>query len=1613
MTLINKHIRLDSEQEPLSDLEPLDLAHSRLPQWLLDARPEIIGLLGTAIAKSRACQAHVANKLAELKSVEQYCGPLLTAELQRHFGPFLDINRDYLAVVNVRMIPGNTLLATLRPHRERDEPITLLWAALQNFSADQALAGGFSPLSHIYRQGQPDRHSPVRPHQFADLCRRLDLGLKYQRYLQDFFGVTASGEANPSTDQLAVLTHLRLLKNLEMEVDAHIAVLKHEISDAFYAVLIALLRPNSENSVRLDDRPVYRSTLSILDTRIDGVVLFSTNTALGHPSNQQTFFNAVSQRLVAYIPNDPVAPLREYDSLAAFSSDLGRRLTDASYQAFFAGFISLDARMAFFQELNSRPDTLGLRMTALEMGAVQYLSSTQLQRKLADAQTLAVPTAVLDEREREEQWQRYKSVGLLLANLAAFVVPGVGELMLAVALGQLLKEVFEGVEDWARGDTDNALEHLLNVAKEVAMAAAMVAGGAVIKKGFSTLSSVSRSFFDGFEPIKSADNTPKLWNKNLLPYARQLPAESSMGADAQGFISVAGEQHVQVAGELYQVELDPLLKQWGMTHPQRENAFKPALRHNREGAWQFAHERPLEWRGSATLMGRLRGSAILDASTLEQVRALTDTDEDLLRQIHLDNLASPPLLKVSLKRFEIDHQISTFIEAMSGSGYNAAQLADLQLTVLSRLEGWPSDKALVLLDSDGQPLAQYAKTLRDSTSQINLTSPVLAQGKVLETVLKGLSVAQLRRLMGEGVSLSPLPVKALAQQLGTYALMSRVQLFEHLYERFNVSTVAEAKPIEAAFPGLPKPVAQTLAEAVNEVQRRQLRSAKVPLEVAEHARVYLRDGRLNRAFEGFYLESLSNPDTEQLMLHFLPRLPGWPAEAAVEIREDSVLGNVRHRLGTAGVAEPAVLIKTAQGYLRYSARTGIYHREPGPALALPQAVFQSLTEHQRHALGFPRLSDAPAFNEALAKIAVSARSESARMLGMQPIKPDFKPSPLMTEGKLGYPLCGLDSGAHSRRLQQRVKNLYPEFNDEQVDDYLDAMVDARVDPLSVLRERKQEGRILLRSLQAWIDNTASDVLAQDEFETCEDNRFFAARLIIHAWRKGTKYAPLIRHVGGLRLSLDGLRVGNLLRLPSEVDLSHIQELSLNGMGGRSSVGEFLTRFSGLESLEMDNNQMTYLPAQLKNMPKLTRLSMARNLVSFFPRNVEVLHRLTRLEVLNLTDNPLGRGLDLSNLEHLRRVYLRRTGIDQWPAGLITRPLLEVADLRENRIMDIPEQVYLGSASLTHNTSLSGNPLSAATRLRLARHVMHGGSGLGVSTEAMMNEATALEFWTTGITNHERTRRELLWSNLRADPASEDFFSILGRLSTTADSQIIRQDLTRRVWEMIEATNGSTTLRRNLLDVATAPRSCTDSVALSFSSLEIQMLLHKLGAKAEPQVAEMLDLARGLFRLDQLEKIATQTCAEHVLAGIVSDELEVHLAYRIGLAKALELPGQPTSMMFKKISEVTEEDLERAHTQVLLAEKTSALVDFVSTRDFWQDYLKRTRHEEYQALMEPYFLRLSELLRKSPDMNSERYMGEIKVIREKMDAAVDAWYREKTRVFLPVSESGLRGTRLNR
>lgn len=191
------------------------------------------------------------------------------------------------------------------------------------------------------------------------------------------------------------------------------------------------------------------------------------------------------------------------------------------------------------------------------------------------------------------------------------------------------------------------------------------------------------------------------------------------------------------------------------------------------------------------------------------------------------------------------------------------------------------------------------------------------------------------------------------------------------------------------------------------------------------------------------------------------------------------------------------------------------------------------------------------------------------------------------------------------------------------------------------------------------------------------------------------------------------------------------------------------------------------------------------------------------------------------------------------------------------------------------------------------------------------------------------------------------------------------DLQARVWQMLEAIRDSTDLRRELFDLAGAP-ACEDRAALSFSYLEIKLMIHNAKALTvgEQEAVALIRLAKGLFRLDEVERIALQdiqqrrdtinaredlTAAQKNRLIRQIEEVEVRLAYRVGLKSRLELPGQPKGGRFIQMAGVTAEMLNAAAAEILALDDSPKQLQSLVGRDFWIDYVKQKRASLFQAM----------------------------------------------------------------
>jgi len=161
------------------------------------------------------------------------------------------------------------------------------------------------------------------------------------------------------------------------------------------------------------------------------------------------------------------------------------------------------------------------------------------------------------------------------------------------------------------------------------------------------------------------------------------------------------------------------------------------------------------------------------------------------------------------------------------------------------------------------------------------------------------------------------------------------------------------------------------------------------------------------------------------------------------------------------------------------------------------------------------------------------------------------------------------------------------------------------------------------------------------------------------------------------------------------------------------------------------------------------------------------------------------------------------------------------------------------------------------------------------------------------------------------------------------------------------------------------------------------------------------LARRLFRLDRVEAFARQDFQARPQPGDAEavDEVEVSLAYRIGLAVRLDLIGQPRTMQFRAIAGVTRHDLERVYQAVQEAEASDELAVFISQRDFWLPVLRVQHAEAFEALEQQFDTRLQALDEGKEALGSAAYVQQANQIGKDRDAALEALALRLTREAL--------------
>ena len=1490
-----KHFNRNNVQALLHSQRAIHADRQGQPHaWFTDSEPEQRKALLDAVKTQQHARLQLAASVSGLQSISEFATPLLTRALFEQYGLQLDVTRAQLhrwaseTVGARRVIKG--------PERRA----SLLEAALQNFEANEDFH-----FSYLTREGQVADTLALTAKDFAALCRALDLGQGYQQHLQQVFD--RPGNAQQLREQMSEATRA------DVQLLVLRARIKSEISDSAHDMLQALLKGAPTT---LDGKPVVCRRLAILDCELADVLLIGP----------QTDSSGSTERCVAWIAGAPLAPLKEYSSTSAFAKDLAISLQTTEYSRALAAKVPQALKGQFIRRLESTlfevrfqgneqirqpiaQPRLEVSERSVEGELWSRLQALQVRQLKANARVLAVPTGDEDYQARLRRLDSWLEIAVDVLNAAAFVVPGLNEVMLAVTGAQLMGSLFHGVQAWEAHETAEALAQLESLALNLGLFAGLGAAGVALQPS---------AFVDSLHSVELADGQARLWKADLEGYASQVQIPDSVQANDLGQYRYEQRHYLRLDEHWYEQRLHPESTQWRLVHPSDSTAYEPVLSHNGMGAWQFQGEQPLHW-PRRQLLRRIGALADgLDDAQLERALRISGVEENALRSAQVNQAPIPALLADTLQHMQLERRIARLISDVR-SGVMPQAGMSYPLALLVELPNWPANRVLEVFD--GPELwgasSTYGLERWPQGHSIKLLAPEVRQGQLPEKVLAALGEDEVNQLLGSSVATAD-RLQALREILAGQVQKRRAAIFDSLRQSSAGPSSPGVALLLRDFPQLPMGIAREIESQASLVELAQLNQAgaRLPLRLAEEARLYQQHVRLSHALEGLQWSASVNPDSQRLALGALESLPGWTGSVRIELREEVASGRLLASIGRAD-GELKTLVANGERYRAYDAvGNELFNGDDFFA-----AILRSLPDSERKAVKLEVFA-AGQLQQRLQELALEDRARASRLLGQQPRKPWHRAPLRLADGRNGYTLGGASSTLRPE-THRRLGVLYPELNRAQMTALIAELRQGGRDLASTVEALEKEYRQLQIKLDYWARSAPGSPTRQQ----------VAARLK-YAWQRG----------GGSQSHKLILKELDIIGLPTlEVQFPHITELDMRGVVGPFGVrgGEIpahlFSSFPKLRALGLGGNFLPGIPLAISHCSELEELAMGSNRLQVTDTMFQPLQALSRLKILSLASNELGHlpdaaiealsglpallYLDLNSnqllletrhLEQLSRlslgtlnlahnritldqagaavfqrfIYLRKLRLDsnplmqapdlsympwldsvdlslcqlrEWPAGLTglmnqQQFQLRSINLADNLIEQIPPlaQTHFGLTLRRQGPRgnlalrLANNPLDAQGILRL--------HALGLS-HMFHGDAAVNRLWLEGASEAQQG----LWQELFDNERNRALFVALSTLERSQAAQIDAAHLTRRVWNMLELAARDEVLRNDLNDIAGSfPDTCGDAGADVFAALEVEVMANRLAGQAlddQGRFGELLGLYQRLYRRHEVERIA--------------------------------------------------------------------------------------------------------------------------------------------------------------
>lgn len=608
---------------------------------------------------------------------------------------------------------------------------------------------------------------------------------------------------------------------------------------------------------------------------------------------------------------------------------------------------------------------------------------------------------------------------------------------------------------------------------------------------------------------------------------------------------------------------------------------------------------------------------------------------------------------------------------------------------------------------------------------------------------------------------------------------------ERAYAHLPASQATGAAVIQRVYPNLPAAITEELLRNAASDELAALSAGKLPVRLTEEIRIFQQQVRLARAYEGLFLSSVRNGDTDRLIMHSLELLPGWPGETRLELRQHRFWPAHRENVGPTDARYVRVITSAEAGYIVH-AETGAQnpvtvHGDLCTAIysALPQAMTRmGIVNGAELRL---QLQEGP----------LLPRASLRQVLGMQPVRPGYRSPMRLADGRIGYPLSGglpaapgisrhilLDAvnatglTEHTPRSADQILMIIARNgrNPQQVFGRLQQLVDQRMEMQSRLDDWN-EGISPESDRAAQRYNALRQAIMQHWYDTA---------LIdgdSHTSELSLEHVPL----ADIPMTLPGFFTSNIRRL-------RLYDLPSGTLAGWAQNERLLQRLlrqvPQLESLEISraydptatpSSFIFSIPTITEHLPGLRALSFINQNVALTSNDLSQLAQMPQLRYLDLSGNRFAQR-DSPSFHELSLDYLglNTMQLHQWPIGLGSDALERIAhlSLRNNNLRSLPSFLFTEAEAIQRPSSLSleGNDINEShlqrlllseSRMNVQVNVDHPPE-LTQRLERIQNERQqlreAIEGWAQASSSNAPLTQAVLEDRQRIEVAITEFWS---------------------------------------------------------------------------------------------------------------------------------------------------------------------------------------------------------------------------------------------------------------